>query len=338
VVADHDRDVALGSTQRDRAYVDASRAERTKYLCGNPGDTDHAVANNGKDAQARVHFHALNLRSPQLRLESTTHDLLGMNGLSRGNRKADRVLGAALRDHDHGNPFFAERAKQTLGGARHSDHARALEAEQRNSANAGHAFDLQLRIRARSDTRARLFGRECIANEDRDAALDRWRHRLRMDHLRAEVGELHRFVVGKRVDHLRVRHEPRIRAQDTIDVGPDVDLACVQQRSMIDAGSRYHSGPAWSEFCAVCRDEAGDHQRAAAVSLPELRCESGFRLGPLHCRSHGRPLDLDDAARIQPERRTTQTIALLQVRSQQPGRPQLAVTGNQAAQLSSART
>ena len=52
-----------------------------------------------------------------------------------------------------------------------------------------------------ADQRADLLGREGVADPDGDAALDRRRHGLRVDDLGAEVRELHRLVVGERIDH-----------------------------------------------------------------------------------------------------------------------------------------
>src|ERR1700748_3229415 len=50
------------------------------------------------------------------------------------------------------------------------------------------------------DQGALFLGREGIANPDGDVASDRRRHRLRMDHLGAEVRELHRLVIRERID------------------------------------------------------------------------------------------------------------------------------------------
>ena len=57
-----------------------------------------------------------------------------------------------------------------------------------------------------------------------------------MNHLRAEVRELHGFVVRQRIDDLGVGHEPRIGAQHAVDVGPDVNLLRIEQRAEDRAG------------------------------------------------------------------------------------------------------
>ena len=44
-----------------------------------------------------------------------------------------------------------------------------------------------------------------------------------MQDLRAEVRQLHRLFVGHLRQHERRRHDPRIRAQDAVDVRPDLD-------------------------------------------------------------------------------------------------------------------
>jgi hypothetical protein len=56
-----------------------------------------------------------------------------------------------------------------------------------------------------------------------------------MDDLRAEVGELHRFVVRNLLDDLRLRHAAGIAAHDAVDVGPDVTSRAPSSAPKIDA-------------------------------------------------------------------------------------------------------
>ena len=90
---------------------------------------------------------------------------------------------------------------------------------------------LQRRGRPRADQRAGLVGGEGVLDQDRDLARHGRRHRLRVDHLGAEVGELHRLAVGQRVDDLGVGDAARVGRQHAVDVGPDHDLAGVQERA-----------------------------------------------------------------------------------------------------------
>ncbi len=90
-------------------------------------------------------------------------------------------------------------------------------------------------------------------------------HRLRMDHLGAEIRQLHRLVVRQRVDDGGVGHAARIGAQHAVHVGPDVDLARRRAASpKIEAEKSLPLRPS-----VVCRprgsrrDEAGDDERAA---------------------------------------------------------------------------
>ena len=107
----------------------------------------------------------------------------------------------------------------------HADHPGALDVDQRDLLDAGDPLDRVRRHRRLADQRSRLLRRERVADPDRNPLLHRRRHRLRMNHLGAEVRELHRLVIGERVDHRRVGHAARIGAEHAVDVGPDVNLA-----------------------------------------------------------------------------------------------------------------
>ena len=101
-----------------------------------------------------------------------------------------------------------------------------------------------------------------------------------MDDLGAEIREFHRLVVGQRVDHLGLRHEPRIGAQHAVHVGPDDDLAGVEQRAE-DRGREVAAVAAERRLqsLGVGRDEAGDDQRAGEVRR-DLRVQVARATGP----------------------------------------------------------
>ncbi len=183
-----------------------------------------------------------------------------------------------------------------------------------------------------ADQRADLLGREGVADPDGDAALDRRRHGLRMDDLGAEVRELHRLVVGERVDHRGIGHAARIGRQHAVDVGPDVDLAGREQRAedrggevaAVAAERGRHAAP-------VDGDEAGDDQRAVKVRRHlGARC---WRATPATALPGPErpPLHHHHAPRIEPGHRPGAARALLEKRLEQPRRPDLAVAGDQVA-------
>ena len=160
------------------------------------------------------------------RANARSQHALGARRLRLRDRAADRMLGAALRDQDHRDALLAQRAEQAMRRAGHADHAGALEVDQRDVLDAGDALDRQARDVGCAQISVPGFSRrEGVADPDRDVAADGRRHGLRMDDLGAEVRQLHRLVVGQRVDDLRVGHAARIGRQHAVDVGPDVDLA-----------------------------------------------------------------------------------------------------------------
>ena len=150
-----------------------------------------------------------------------------------------------------------------------------------------------------ADERARLFRREGIANPDRNALQHRGRHRLRMDHLGAEVRELHGFVVGQRIDHLGIGHQARIRAQHAVDVGPDANLFRVEQRAK-DRAREIAAVAAQRglQTLRITRDEACDDQRRRRS---RVRCgRRSPAMLPAHGRTKRAPFHGHDVPRIDP--------------------------------------
>ncbi len=67
-----------------------------------------------------------------LAVEGGGHHARGALGLVAGNRAADGMLRAALRDEDHRDALLAQRAEQAMRGAGHADHAGALDIDHRD--------------------------------------------------------------------------------------------------------------------------------------------------------------------------------------------------------------
>src|SRR3569833_1877849 len=121
-----------------------------------------------------------------------------------------------------------------------------------------------------------------------------------MDDLRAEIRELHGFVIGEGVDDGGIRNPSRVGRQHAIYVRPDLDLLGVQQGA--ENGSR-EVAPVATECglhpATVGRNETGDDESALVVrghQLAHLRP----RLFPLDSGSQRTPLPDDDLARIDP--------------------------------------
>ena len=319
-------DVAFGRTLRNRANVDAGIAQRAEHLCGDARRSRHPVADDGEDAAVGNQVNALDLAIGNSRSNASQHDASRTFGLRFRHRKADRMFGAALRNQDHRNRMLAQRGEQALGGARHADHAGALDVDQRDAIdarNAFHAAALASRvaeINVPGCPGANVF-RIHIGMLLRHCR----RHRLRMNDLRAEIRELHRLLVRQRVDHARVRHQPRIGAQHTIDIGPDMDFIGMSSRApKIAARSRCRSDPSGLNAVAVASDEAGDHPASSGERPGRVRARPS-RAIPANAR-------WDRALPIRPRGRSgrppTPTSPLpgrarSQVASEHPCRPQI---------------
>ncbi len=334
---DHDGDIALRGALRDRTHVHARRAQSIEHLSGNARRAGHAVADHRENGEIAIHFDTLNLACLQFALERVPNHGSRALRLLRWNRAADRVLGAALGNENDGNPLFPQRAEQSVGRAGHADHAGALHVHERDLLDAGNPLHRQLRSRVRADKCARLLRSERVADPDRDAAPDGRRHRLRMDDLGAEIGELHRLVVRERVDDGGVRHPTRVRGEHTVHVGPNVYLAGFQQSAKYRAGEIAPVPPEGGLHTARVRcDESGNDKSACEVG-GDLVLQFRARLGPLDPRSQRTPLDDDHAPRVDPLHRAVPATALLQVTVEQFGGPDLPVARDEIAHVASGR-
>ena len=81
---------------------------------------------------------------------------------------------------DDRDAVLAQRAEQPLRRARHADHARALDVDQRHAVDAGDALDRRAATRGSAQMSVPAFsGANVLLDPDRDPPAHRRRHRLR---------------------------------------------------------------------------------------------------------------------------------------------------------------
>src|SRR5215203_6102870 len=78
-------------------------------------------------------------------------------------------------------------------------------------------------MRGERDARPASLGPVRIVDKDRNPDANRRGDRARVQHLRAERGELGRFVEAYLLDQAGVGHHPRVGGQHAVDVRPDLD-------------------------------------------------------------------------------------------------------------------
>jgi hypothetical protein len=129
-------------------------------------------------------------------------------------------------------PCVAQRAEQPVRRARHADHARALDVDQRHLLDAGEPLDREATRRPRVDQRARVLGVEGVADPDRDLA-------------RSTAGAMvcgWMTLAPKYASSIASLYEsesmtfasgtqPRVGGEHAVHVGPDVDLRGLEQRA-----------------------------------------------------------------------------------------------------------
>ena len=161
---DGDRDVAFRRALGDRADVDPRPRQCAEQLRGDAGGASHAVADRGQHADPGHDLHALYLRGGELAGEFVQqHGARGV-GVGFAHHRADRMLGAALRDHHHRDPRRMQGGEHALGGAGHADQAGAFQADQGKPAVEGEPFHRAARAAVGIDAGAGEGGVEGIAH------------------------------------------------------------------------------------------------------------------------------------------------------------------------------
>ena len=139
-----------------------------------------------------------------------------------GDDEADVVLRRRLRDEKNVGARFGgggERAGENVGEA---DDAGAADGNHGDIANGGERFDTSAGGHAfGGDFCAGPFGREAVANPDGHAGGGDRAQGVRVQHFRAEVGELGGFVVGNFRDGARFGNQARVGGLHAVHVGPD---------------------------------------------------------------------------------------------------------------------
>ena len=300
-LAVHDHgDIALRSTLSNGAHADRRVAQRIEHLGGHAVSAGHSVADDRQDAQSQAHVDALNLAVAQFRVECPAHRGLRAGGLRLGNGEAYRMFGAALGNQYDRNACVAQCAEQAMSGAGHADHPGAFQIHQCHRIDGGDALDHERRNRLGANQRAALFRGKCVLDVDGDVASHGRLHGLRMNHLGAEVSQLHRLVIGELIDDLSVGNEARIGRQHSIHVGPNDDFRRLQQRAEYRPGKIAAVASERGLHPAGGRcDEAGHDQSAREVRRHQP-LEVLFARGPLHRGTQGSPFDDDHFPGIDP--------------------------------------
>ena len=264
----HDRDVALRSALRDGPDVHACGTERTEHLGRDSRQTRHPVADDSEDREVDIDLNRVDLTIGELASEGRPDHRDGAITLDPRHCATDRVLGAALRDQHHGDALFPQSTEQAVRGSRHTDHPRTLKIDERDVLDGRDALHGERRFRIGTDEGRRAVRREGVADPDRDRSADGGRHGLRMDDLGAEIGELHRLVIGQRIDDLCVGDPPGIRRQHAIDIRPDVDRLGIEQCPEDRGGEIAAVAPEGGLHTArIAGDEPGDDQRTVESTL-----------------------------------------------------------------------
>mmetsp|Transcript_39676 Transcript_39676/g.94004 ORF Transcript_39676/g.94004 Transcript_39676/m.94004 type:complete len:629 (-) Transcript_39676:205-2091(-) len=247
VLAVHDHsDLALRGALSDRAHVNARGSERSHEGTGHAGGEGHALADDGDDGHVAEERDRVDRGAGEFKFKGLLECSQCRRALVVGHGHADGVLGGGLGDHEDVDVARAHGLHEAASYARDTDDACALQIDHGHLVNGRDALDgdrlapIPLRPRhmvrdrrvtvlegrrAALDDSALEGGVEDVAHVHRDVVVDARHHRRGMQHLRAEVGQLHCLIVLERLDRESLRHTPRVRRVHAVGVLPHGDAA-----------------------------------------------------------------------------------------------------------------
>ncbi len=172
----------------------------------------------------------MNLPAGQFHCKRVLDDAHGAVCEVLRHRNTDRVLRARLGDQSHGDTCLLQSRKHPVCRPGHTDHPCSFEIDQCHAVDLGDALDAGLGRPGRLNPAPAMIGREGIADDQRDFIVNNRAQSLWVNDLGAEVGKLHRLVVGQSIDDPRLRNPVRIRTHYAVNVRPDRQLGGVAQR------------------------------------------------------------------------------------------------------------
>ncbi len=221
---DHQRDVELGRALGDGSNVDPVGAEDAEDPAGDSGDSTHGLADHRHHRELGLHHHRVDEPDPALELELRVHPALRLVNRAGFDGETDRVLARGLTDEDDADVAARKHPEEAFGDPGHTDHPVALEPQQGDLVDRGDAADLVAVAADLLDHAGAFEGRvEGVSDDERNRVGARRVEGGRVDHLGAEVGELHEFVVAQRRQREGARHQARIGAHDAVHIGPDLN-------------------------------------------------------------------------------------------------------------------
>ena len=240
------------------------------------------------------------------------------------------MLRAGLGNQQHRDLRLAQRVEQPVGRSGHADHPRALQAQHGDVLDHRDALDGLVSVALGGNQGTSQLRMEARAYPHGDLLAHDRTHGLRMDHPRAEIGQLHGLVVGQLADHVRLRNARRIGAHHALHVGPYGERLRVKQRTeyrrreIAAVAPQGHLQPA-----PVAGDIARDHPHRGGIVLKQaLQALAGSL--PVHHHAQFPRLHAQDIAGIQPPGVASFAgLAFADQGRQQASRPQFPASGHQ---------
>ena len=301
---DDERNVSFRRALSAGDHIDAVAPQRTEKPSRDAGRMLHVLAHDRDRGQIGLLLDPVDLSHGDFLSELGREHLDRHRSVGVADADRRRILGSRLRDEEHADARLGQRLEYPVIDADHANHAQSLNRNQAGIVDRRNPLDCPagvLHMLAR-DERAGRIEIERILDDDRNIPVVGGENRRRIDHLRAEIAQLHRLDIAQTLDHVGVVDHFRVGGHEAVDVGPDFEHRGVEgrgenrRRIVRPPAAEIRSVPARQ----IARDEAGHDHRAR--HLPERLTDQ--LLG--RCEIDDMPpeigLRLDEPARIVTDR------------------------------------
>ena len=263
----------------------------------------HSFADDGNRGQSAFGLHAEHGASFDFLGELLVQYVAGGFRVLIADTDAGAVLGGGLRDHEDRDAVLCQYGEDAAVHTDDADHGEAGDGDERGALDAGDTLDEACVVRGfLLNDGAGGIGVEGVLDEDGDVLDADGIDGGRVDHLGAEVAELHRFDVTELRDDIGSGDDTRVGGHESIDVGPDLENAGIEG-CCDDAGGVVRTATTevgdLTTF-GVCRDEAR-HERYLGHFLPRLTDKVGRQFAG-QSRPASLHLGLDELAAVVPYR------------------------------------
>ncbi|MNS47119.1 hypothetical protein D3C72_796370 [compost metagenome] len=222
VIAHDNGNGALGRTLSNGHDIDVGARQGSKEFGRDPAQSAHSIADDRDNRQTLLDRQRFQQLFFQLQIELFFQSTTRTGAIGLRHAEADAVFRGGLSDKYHGNAVAGHGSKDARGHADHAFHARSGDAEHRHVVQIRDTFYRQIVfVMTGANQSARCLRITGVFDKTGDLELSNRRDGARVENFRAEIRQLHRFLIRHRFQQPCVRYLARIAGIHAVNVGPD---------------------------------------------------------------------------------------------------------------------